>query len=57
MAKNPPKGDGCRKGSVCKRTQVLNSKTNLYVKRDSDTGRFVSVKSTGGKYKGVRKEK
>ena len=57
MAKNPPNGDGCRKGSVCNRTQVLNTKTNLYVKRDSDTGRFVGVKSTGGKYKGVRREK
>ena len=57
MAKNPPAGDNSRKGSVCKRTQVLNTKTELYVKRDTTTGKFVGVKSTGGKYKGVRREK
>jgi hypothetical protein len=36
---------------------VFNTKTNLFVKRDSDTGRFMDVKTTGGKFKGVRKEK
>lgn len=57
MAKNPPTGDNSRKGSICKRTQILNTKTELYVKRDTTTGKFVGVKSTGGKYKGVRREK
>lgn len=56
MATNPP-NDNSRKGAVKKRTQVLNPKTNLYVKRDKDTGRFMDVKTTGGKFKGVTKEK
>ncbi len=56
MAKNKPIGDNARKGAVKNRSQVLNTKTNLYVKRDSDTGRFMDVKTTGGKFKGVRKE-
>lgn len=57
MAKNPPTGDNTRKGAVRKRSQILNPKTNLYVKRDTETGRFMDVKTTGGKFKGVRKEK
>lgn len=57
MAKNPPKGDNARKGAVKSRSQVLNPKTNLFVKRDAETGRFMDVKTTGGKFKGVRKEK
>lgn len=57
MAKNPPIGDNARKGAVKKRSQVLNPKTNLYVKRNSETGKFMDVKTTGGKFKGVRKEK
>ena len=57
MAKNKPIGDNARKGAVKNRSQVLNTKTNLFVKRDSDTGRFMDVKTTGGKFKGVRKEK
>jgi hypothetical protein len=57
MAKNKPTGDNARKGAVKKRSQVLNPKTNLYVKRDAETGRFMDVKTTGGKFKGVRKEK
>ncbi|WP_405565737.1 hypothetical protein [Polaribacter sp. Asnod6-C07] len=57
MAKNAPTGDNARKGAVKGRSQVLNPKTNLYVKRDAETGRFMDVKTTGGKFKGVRKEK
>lgn len=57
MAKNPPTGDNARKGAVKGRSQVLNPKTNLFVKRDAKTGRFMDVKTTGGKFKGVRKEK
>jgi hypothetical protein len=56
MAKNKPKGDNARIGAVKNRSQVLNSKTKLFVKRDSETGRFMDVKTTGGKFKGVRKE-
>lgn len=57
MATNKPTGDDARKGAVKKRSQVLNPKTNLFVKRDTETGRFMDVKTTGGKFKGVRKEK
>jgi hypothetical protein len=57
MAKNKPVGDNARKGAVKQRSQVLNSKTNLYVKRDTETGKFMDVKTSGGKFKGVRKEK
>lgn len=53
MAKNRPYGDNARKGAVKNRTQVLNSKTGLYVKRNSNTGRFMDVKTSGGKFKGV----
>lgn len=56
MATNPPK-DGSRKGAVKNRTQVLNPKTGLYVKRNKDNGQFMDVKTTGGKFKGVSKEK
>ena len=53
MAKNRPIGDNSRKGAVKNRTQVYNPKTKLYVKRDSITGRFMDVKTSGGKFKGV----
>lgn len=53
MAKNKPYGDNARKGTVKNRSQVLNPKTGLYVKRDSDSGRFMDVKTSGGKFKGV----
>ena len=56
MATNPP-NDNSRKGAVRKRSQVKNPKTGLYVKRNADTGQFMDVKTTGGKFKGVRKEK
>lgn len=56
MAKNRPYGDGQRKGAVKSRSQTLNPKTGLYVKRDSETGKFMDVKTSGGKFKGVRKD-
>jgi hypothetical protein len=57
MATNKLIGDNARKGAVKQRSQVLNPKTNLYVKRDTETGKFMDVKTSGGKFKGVRKEK
>ncbi|WP_008634449.1 hypothetical protein [Bizionia argentinensis] len=57
MATNKPVGDNARKGAVKQRSQVLNTKTNLYVKRDTETGKFMDVKTSGVKFKGVRKEK
>jgi hypothetical protein len=57
MATNPPKGDNHRHGAVKDRTQVENPKTGLWVKREVETGRFMDVKTSGGKFKGVRREK
>ena len=57
MAVNKPTGDNARKGAVKKRSQVQNPKTELWTKRDAETGRFMDVKTSGGKFKGVRKEK
>lgn len=49
-------GSGSRKGSVCDRSQVRNPRTEQYVKRDRDTGRFMDVKGDGTPFKGVAKE-
>tara|TARA_R110000782_G_scaffold5853_3_gene20245 strand:- start:42013 stop:42186 length:174 start_codon:yes stop_codon:yes gene_type:complete len=57
MATNKPTGDNARKGAVKNRSQLENPKTGLYVKRDTSTGKFMDVKTTGGKFKGIRKEK
>lgn len=57
MAKNKPIGDNSRKGAVKNRSQVFNPKIGLYVKRNSATGQFMDVKTSGGKFKGVKKEK
>ena len=57
MAKNGKSGDGHRNGAVRDRSQVHNPKTDQWVKRDSDTGRFMDVKKDGKPFKGVRKEK
>lgn len=54
---NPPSGDGHRNGAVRNRSQVYNPKTEQWVKRDKDTGRFMNVKQDGTPFKGVRKEK
>jgi len=57
MATNPPKGDGQRKGAVRERSQTYNPTTEQWVKRDSNTGRFMNVKQDGMPFKGVTKEK
>lgn len=57
MAKNPPYGDNARKGAVKDRSQVYNPQNDRYVKRDTDTGRFMDVKHDHEKFKGVRTEK
>jgi transcriptional regulator with XRE-family HTH domain len=56
MATNPPKGDNHRNGEVRHRSQTFNPKTEQWVKRDADTGRFMDVKQDGTKFKGVRRE-
>jgi len=53
MAKNS--NSGYRIGAVKDRTQTFNPKTNQYIKRDSATGKFISV--SNNKYKGVELEK
>jgi DNA-binding XRE family transcriptional regulator len=56
MATNPPKGDNHRIGEVRHRSQTLNPKTGQWVKRDTDSGRFMDVKQDGTKFKGVRRK-
>ena len=56
MAKNT--GEGYRQGAVKDRSQAHNPKTDSWVKRDSDTGRFLDNKTSDNTpFKGVRKEK
>lgn len=56
MAANPPKGDNRRNGAVKERSQT-QTPSGHFVKRDTNTGRFMDVKSDGRPFKGVRKEK
>jgi hypothetical protein len=57
MAKNPPK-NGSRKGAVNERSQLQNPRTGLWTKRDTETGRFLDVKTSSPEpFKGIRKEK
>lgn len=56
MAKNGPKGKE-REGSIDSRSQTHNPNNNLWIKRNTGTGRFMDTKTTGGPFKGVRKEK
>lgn len=55
MATNPPKGDGHRNGAVRDRSQFHNPHNDTYVKRNTETGRFMDVSQD--KFKGVRREK
>lgn len=54
MAKNT--GRGHRIGAVKGRSQSVNPRTGLSTKRGAG-GRFMDTKTTGGPFKGVRKEK
>lgn len=56
MAKNPPVGDGQRIGAVRQRSQT-QTPSGHYVKRNTETGRFMDVKTSSKEpFKGVRKE-
>ncbi len=57
MAKNPPIGDGHRKGAVKQVSQAFNPQNERWVKRDTETGRFIGQKADSAPFKGVRKEK
>lgn len=56
VAKNNPVGDNCRIGAVKNRTQ-FQLPSGLWAKRNSENGQIMDVKTTGGKFKGVRREK
>jgi hypothetical protein len=56
MATNPPKGDGHRNGAIRERSQT-QTPSGPWVKRDTETGQFMDVKSDSTPFKGVRKEK
>jgi hypothetical protein len=59
VATNKPVGDNARKGAVRKRTQLkgkLMGKT-AWTKRDRTDGKFLAVKKSQKKFKGVRREK
>lgn len=57
MAKNKPIGDGHRIGAVRERSQLQTPSGN-WVKRDTNTGRFIDVKTSDKTpFKGVRKER
>ena len=57
MAKNGKIGDGHRNGAVKERSQTYNPKTETWVKRDTNTGKFMDGKSDSNPFKGVTKEK
>ena len=57
MAVNKPIGDNSRKGAVKKRAQLNNPLTKTSTKRNKVGGRFMAVKKSAKKFKGVRKEK
>ena len=56
MAKNGKVGDGHRNGMVKDRSQFEHPNGH-FVKRDTNTGRFLDVKADDKPFKGVRKEK
>jgi len=57
MAKNGVSIDGHRNGAVKERSQTYNPKTESWVKRDTNTGRFMDGKADDEPFKGVTKEK
>jgi len=57
MATNGKSGDSRRHGAVRDRSQTFNPITEQWVKRDTETGRFMDVKQDGTPFKGVRREK
>lgn len=57
MATNGRSGDNHRIGAVKQRSQLFNPQTEQWIKRDTQTGKFMDVKLNGEPFKGVRKEK
>ena len=56
MARNGKPGDGHRNGAVDDRSQFQHPNGH-WVKRDSETGKIMDVKSDEKPFKGVRREK
>jgi hypothetical protein len=59
MAVNKPVGDNARKGAVRKRSQLktkMQGEEN-WTKRSRASGRFMDVKKSKAKFKGVRRER
>ncbi|HWL35938.1 MAG TPA: hypothetical protein VNQ77_07070 [Frankiaceae bacterium] len=54
MAKNT--GRNFRLGAISGRSQASNSRSGLWSKRSTSTGRFLDTKKSGGAFKGVRRE-
>ena len=50
-------GKNFREGEEKRRSQTYNPKTQEWVKRNTDTGKFVRVDKSGNPFKGVRKER
>jgi hypothetical protein len=55
------RGDGSRPGSASHREGAVKDRSQVetpvgWVKRDSETGRFLDVKSDGEPFKGIRRE-
>jgi hypothetical protein len=59
MAVNKPTGDSARKGAVRKRTQRKGKLMGkpAWTKRNKESGRFMDVRKSSKKFKGVRREK
>jgi hypothetical protein len=57
MATSPPTADGHRNGAVRDRSQTYNPVTQQWVKRDTETGKFMATKKDGDPSKGVRSKK
>jgi hypothetical protein len=49
-------GSGTRKGAVKNRSQIFNPLTGHYLKRDTESGLIIDVKTDGKPYKGIIKE-
>lgn len=58
MATNKPIGNNARVGAVKGRTQDFNPVTGLWTKRDTQTGKFMDVKTSDNTpFKGGQKRK
>ena len=59
MASNEPTGDNRRVGAVRKRTQLKTKVLgkSAWTKRNKNDGKFMAVKKSAKKFKGVRREK